>query len=59
MLRAAVRELPDVRLGGVRIGLADPEDTHEPAVPPPPSALPPGPLRVTAEFEATPHGRCR
>ncbi|MDT0480448.1 MULTISPECIES: nucleopolyhedrovirus P10 family protein [Streptomyces] len=54
VLRAAVRELPDVRLGGVRIGLADPEDTHEPAVPPPPSALPPGPLRVTAEFEATP-----
>ncbi|MGX1473598.1 UNVERIFIED_CONTAM: hypothetical protein RKD50_002406 [Streptomyces canus] len=54
VLRAAVRELPDVRLGGVRIGLADPEDTHEPAVPPPPSALPPGPLRVTAGFEATP-----
>jgi hypothetical protein len=54
VLRAAVQELPDVRLGGVRIGLADPEDTHEPAVPPPPSALPPGPLRVTAEFEATP-----
>ncbi|CAM5647604.1 hypothetical protein [Streptomyces canus] len=54
VLRAAVRELPDVRLGAVRIGLADPEDTHEPAVPPPPSALPPGPLRVTAEFEATP-----
>ncbi|MFI8068312.1 nucleopolyhedrovirus P10 family protein [Streptomyces sp. NPDC086033] len=54
VLRAAVRDLPDVRLGGVRIGLADPEDTHEPAVPPPPSALPPGPLRVSAEFEATP-----
>ncbi|MEV7739433.1 nucleopolyhedrovirus P10 family protein [Streptomyces sp. NPDC088921] len=54
VLRAAVQDLPDVRLGGVRIGLADPEDTHEPAVPPPPSALPPGPLRVTAEFEATP-----
>lgn len=54
VLRAAVRDLPEVRLGGVRIGLADPEDTHEPAVPPPPSALPPGPLRVTAEFEATP-----
>ncbi|WP_069766449.1 nucleopolyhedrovirus P10 family protein [Streptomyces sp. LUP47B] len=54
VLRAAVRDLPDVRLGDVRIGLADPEDTHEPAVPPPPSALPPGPLRVSAEFEATP-----
>ncbi|MEV3914316.1 nucleopolyhedrovirus P10 family protein [Streptomyces canus] len=54
VLRAAVRELPEVRLGTVRIGLADPEDAHEPAVPPPPSALPPGPLRITAEFEATP-----
>ncbi|MFJ8787123.1 MULTISPECIES: nucleopolyhedrovirus P10 family protein [unclassified Streptomyces] len=54
VLRAAVGDLPDVRLGDVRIGLADPEDTHEPAVPPPPSALPPGPLRVSAEFEATP-----
>ncbi|MFD3504777.1 nucleopolyhedrovirus P10 family protein [Streptomyces sp. NPDC058676] len=52
LLRAA-RDLPGVRLGPLRIGLADPEDAHEPAVPPPPSALPPGPLRVTAEFAAT------
>ncbi|MFK4103077.1 nucleopolyhedrovirus P10 family protein [Streptomyces sp. NPDC019531] len=54
VLRTAVQDLRDVRLGHMRIGLADPEDTHEPAVPPPPSALPPGPLRLTAEFEATP-----
>lgn len=52
VLRAAVEGLRDVRLGGLRIGLADPEDAHEPAVPPPPGALPPGALRLTAEFEA-------
>ncbi|MCX4701856.1 nucleopolyhedrovirus P10 family protein [Streptomyces sp. NBC_01352] len=51
LLRAA-KDLPGVRLGPLRIGLADPADAHEPAVPPPPSALPPGPLRVTAEFAA-------
>ncbi|MFG2883054.1 nucleopolyhedrovirus P10 family protein [Streptomyces sp. NPDC048297] len=50
---AVVREVPDVRLGGLRITLADPEDVHEPVVPPPPSALPPGALRVTADFAAT------
>ncbi|WP_449349463.1 nucleopolyhedrovirus P10 family protein [Streptomyces shaanxiensis] len=52
VLRAAVEGLRDVRLGGVRIGLADPADAREPAVPPPPSALPPGPLRLTADVEA-------
>ncbi|GAA4018671.1 nucleopolyhedrovirus P10 family protein [Streptomyces plumbiresistens] len=51
LLRAA-EDLPGVRLGPLRIGLADPADAHEPAVPPPPSALPPGPLRMTAEFAA-------
>jgi hypothetical protein len=54
VLRAAAVDLRSVRLGSVRIGLARPEETHEPAVPPPPSALPPGPLRLAAEFEATP-----
>ncbi|GLP68265.1 hypothetical protein TUSST3_48880 [Streptomyces sp. TUS-ST3] len=54
VLRAAVQDLRDVRLGTVRIGLVHPEDPHEPVVPPPPSALPPGPLRLAAEFEATP-----
>lgn len=53
VLRRAVRELRGVRLDGLRIALADPEDVHDPVVPPPPSALPPGPLRVTADFSAT------
>ncbi|MEU2605961.1 hypothetical protein [Streptomyces albus] len=37
------------RLSGVRIGPAGPA-TDGPAVPPPPSALPPGPLRLTADL---------
>ncbi|MEV5492770.1 nucleopolyhedrovirus P10 family protein [Streptomyces bobili] len=52
VLRRAARELPGVRLGVLRIAVADPERTQEPVVPAPPSALPPGPLRVTAEFAA-------
>ncbi|MDT6987991.1 hypothetical protein ACFSUJ_07310 [Streptomyces lusitanus] len=51
--RAAERDVPEVRLDGIRIGLADPGAAAEPAVPAPPSALPPGPLRLTAEFAAT------
>ncbi|MFF9487637.1 nucleopolyhedrovirus P10 family protein [Streptomyces sp. NPDC014676] len=52
--RAVVRDAPGVRLDGVRIGLADPEGvTGEPVVPPPPGAVPPGPLRLTVEFAAT------
>ncbi|MFG3005549.1 nucleopolyhedrovirus P10 family protein [Streptomyces calvus] len=54
VLRHAVaRDAPGVRLGGLRIGPVDPVGADEPVVPPPPSALPPGPLRVTAEFAAT------
>lgn len=53
VLRRAAEGVRGVRLGPVRIELADPEDVHEPAVPPPPSALPPGRLRATAEFAAT------
>ncbi|MEU9914659.1 nucleopolyhedrovirus P10 family protein [Streptomyces sp. NPDC051001] len=53
VLRRAAREVRGVRLDRARISLADPEDVHDPVVPPPPSALPPGPLRVTAEFAAT------
>ncbi|GAB2884788.1 hypothetical protein GCM10027074_61680 [Streptomyces deserti] len=53
VLRRAARDVRGVRLGKLRITLADPRDTGDPAVPPPPSALPPGPLRVTAEFAAT------
>ncbi|GHF18435.1 hypothetical protein GCM10018789_55540 [Streptomyces werraensis] len=51
--RAAERNMPEVRLDGVRVGLADPDAALEPAVPAPPSALPPGPLRLTATFAAT------
>ncbi|MEU9189139.1 nucleopolyhedrovirus P10 family protein [Streptomyces sp. NPDC048484] len=53
VLRRAVRRVPGVRLGSLRLALIDPDAASEPAVPPPPSALPPGPLRVTAEFTAT------
>ncbi|WP_030815547.1 hypothetical protein [Streptomyces sp. NRRL F-2799] len=50
---AAATGVPGARLGTLRIGLADPQDVREPVVPAPPSALWPGPLRVTADFAAT------
>jgi hypothetical protein len=53
LARAAADGAPGMRLGALRIGLADPEDAREPVVPAPPSALPPGLLRVTAEVAAT------
>ncbi|MFF5251832.1 nucleopolyhedrovirus P10 family protein [Streptomyces leeuwenhoekii] len=53
VLGQAARDVPGVRLDGVRVAPADPGRTEEPVVPPPPSALPPGPLRVTAECAAT------
>ncbi|WP_217144302.1 nucleopolyhedrovirus P10 family protein [Streptomyces sp. AC627_RSS907] len=53
VLLAAARGVTGVRPQELRIALADPGGAHEPAVPPPPSALPPGPLRVTADFAAT------
>jgi hypothetical protein len=53
VLRRAAKDMGGVRVDALRIALADPDDTHEPAVPPPPSALSPGPLRVTADFAAT------
>jgi hypothetical protein len=53
VLRRAARDVPGVRPDGLRVALADPEDTEDPVVPPPPGALPPGPLRVTADFAAT------
>ncbi|MCF1597415.1 nucleopolyhedrovirus P10 family protein [Streptomyces muensis] len=52
-LRRAAEDMRGVRLDRLRIALADPEETYEAVVPPPPSALPPGPLRVTADFAAT------
>ncbi|NGO46339.1 nucleopolyhedrovirus P10 family protein [Streptomyces ureilyticus] len=53
VLRHAARHVPGAHLGTLRLALADPDETHEPAVPPPPSALPPGPLRINADFTAT------
>lgn len=53
VLRSAAWDAPGVRLDALRVAVADAADTAEPAVPAPPSALPPGPLRVTAEFAAT------
>ncbi|MDT0610628.1 nucleopolyhedrovirus P10 family protein [Streptomyces lancefieldiae] len=53
VLLAAARGVAGVRPKELRIALADPGGAYEPAVPPPPSALPPGPLRVTADFAAT------
>ncbi|WP_344006200.1 nucleopolyhedrovirus P10 family protein [Streptomyces thermocarboxydovorans] len=53
VLRDAVTQgVPEVRLGTVRIALADSEEAAEPVVPSPPGALPPGPLRLSAEFAA-------
>ncbi|MDF3302198.1 hypothetical protein [Streptomyces tropicalis] len=53
VLRRAAQDAPGVRLGALRIALSDPALTAAPVVPPPPSALPPGDLRVRAEFAAT------
>jgi hypothetical protein len=52
-LRRETATVKGVRLGALRIALADPERTGTPAVPPPPGALPPGPLHVSAEFMAS------
>ncbi|GGX94468.1 nucleopolyhedrovirus P10 family protein [Streptomyces hiroshimensis] len=49
--RAAHAALPAVRLEAVRIALVNPDSP--PAVPPPPSALPPGPLRIEADCATT------
>ncbi|MDX2935142.1 nucleopolyhedrovirus P10 family protein [Streptomyces ipomoeae] len=58
VLRRAAADVRGARLGPLRISLAAPEhayDAYAPAVPPPPSALPPGPLRITADFLASAH----
>ncbi|GGV51770.1 hypothetical protein GCM10010277_47880 [Streptomyces longisporoflavus] len=54
VLRHAAEQVSGVRLGGLRLALADPTTAEASSVPPPPSALPPGPLRITAEFAAEP-----
>ncbi|MEV0265560.1 hypothetical protein AB0I49_30085 [Streptomyces sp. NPDC050617] len=58
VLRRAADALPGVRLGPLRIGASGsgasgPEAAERAAVPPPPSALPPGPLSVEARFAAS------
>ncbi|MFJ3228313.1 hypothetical protein ACIPJS_33865 [Streptomyces sp. NPDC086783] len=55
-LRRSADEVPGVRLESLRIGSVPQEPVSEPAVSPPPSALPPGPLRIEAGFSA-PLGR--
>ncbi|TXC91438.1 hypothetical protein [Streptomyces sp. ISID311] len=52
VLRTAAGIPPGVRLGSLRLSVADPDRAPEPAVPAPPSALPPGPLRIEADFAA-------
>ncbi|MFF8097518.1 nucleopolyhedrovirus P10 family protein [Streptomyces sp. NPDC016675] len=53
VLLAAARRVAGVRPGTLRVAAVDPGEAAEAAVPAPPSALPPGPLRVTADFAAT------
>ena len=50
VLRSAAGDAPGVRLDALRVAVAG---SSVSSVPTPPSALPPGPLRVTAEFAAT------
>ncbi|WP_066932560.1 hypothetical protein [Streptomyces sp. NBRC 110611] len=50
-LRAAVGAPAGARIGRLRLSVADPGHAPEPVVPPPPSALPPGPLRIDAAID--------
>ncbi|WP_306322463.1 MULTISPECIES: nucleopolyhedrovirus P10 family protein [unclassified Streptomyces] len=52
-LRRAVQGARGVRLGALRLGLADADEAAEAVVPAPPSALPPGALRITGDCAAT------
>ncbi|MER5951090.1 nucleopolyhedrovirus P10 family protein [Streptomyces sp. NPDC001904] len=52
-LRRSVVAVNGVRLGALRLAAADPDGSYTSVVPAPPSALPPGPLRITAECSAT------
>jgi hypothetical protein len=51
-LGSAAAGIPGIRLKTLRIGPAPLEPVSEPAVRPPASALPPGPLRIEASFTA-------
>lgn len=52
-LGRAAAEIPGVRLESLRIGSAPLQPLSEPAVRPPASALPPGPLTIEAAFTAS------
>ncbi|MFH9400923.1 hypothetical protein ACH4JS_14280 [Streptomyces sp. NPDC017638] len=52
-LGRAANEVPGVRLESLRIGPAPLGPVSEPAVRPPASAMPPGPLRIEAAFSAS------
>ncbi|MFD3522088.1 hypothetical protein [Streptomyces sp. NPDC058653] len=51
-LRRTAAGVPGAVLGRLRVALADPGSAEQPAVPPPPSALPPGLLRIEGDFAA-------
>ncbi|MFI2241025.1 hypothetical protein [Streptomyces chrestomyceticus] len=53
VLRQAGDALPGLRIGTLRLSLADADAAPEAAVPSPPSALPPGPLLIEADVAAT------
>lgn len=53
VLRGAAGRVAGVRPGRLRLALADPGTAPEPVVVAPPSALRPGPLRLTADFATT------
>jgi hypothetical protein len=53
-LRRAAATVPGGSLTALRISLAGPDSEESPAVPPPPGALPPGPLRIDADLTAVP-----
>ncbi|GAA0600670.1 nucleopolyhedrovirus P10 family protein [Streptomyces crystallinus] len=49
VLRAACAPVPGLAVTSLRLSLADPATAGPPAVPPPPSGLPPGELRAVVE----------
>ncbi|MFD9461252.1 hypothetical protein [Streptomyces sp. NPDC060027] len=53
VLERTAAEIPGVWMESLRIGPAPHEPVSEPAVRPPASALPPGPLRIEAAFTAS------
>ncbi|MEV3991598.1 hypothetical protein AB0J57_22070 [Streptomyces sp. NPDC049837] len=52
VLRRVAREVPGVEPGRLRITLADAQAATAPALPAPPGSVPPGPLRIEADFAA-------